>query len=106
MKKIASLLMLLVAFVSCESDVKFNDPSFQGQKDNYLWRADHTQAVIADGNLTIHAFRGLEQVTLVIPAPTAAIVKTNPMTYTLGDDDKITATYQHAEEDLVFVYKT
>src|SRR5436190_10301453 len=101
MKKIVSLLMLLVAFVSCESDVKFNNPSFQGQKDNFLWKADHTETVIftdtvADESyLTIKAFRGLEVVSLVIPAPTTPIVKTNPKTYTLGLDDKITANYEH-----------
>ena len=98
--------MVVVAFVSCESDVKFNNPSFQGQKDNFLWKADHTETVTANGNLTIKAFRGQEQLSLVIPAPTAAIVKTNPVTYTLGVDDNITAAYQHADKDLVFVYKT
>ena len=106
MKKIASLLILIVAFVSCESDVKFNNPSFQGQKDNHFWRASRTETVIANGNLTINAFRGLEQVSLVIPAPTAAIVKDNPVTYTLGVDDNIIASYQYAEEGLFLVYKT
>ena len=110
MKKIASLLILLAAFVSCESDVKFNNPSFQGQKDNFLWRADHTETTkttIGDKEyLTINAFRGQEQLSLVIPAPTTAIVKTNAQTYTLGVDDKITATYEHTEEGLTLVYKT
>ena len=75
MKKLASLLILLVAFVSCQSDVKFNNPSFQGEKDNFLWRADHTVTMIGNGNLGISAFRGNEQVTLVVPAPSGPIVK-------------------------------
>jgi hypothetical protein len=65
MKKILSLLVLMVAFTSCEEDIKFNTPAVQGFKDNTLWRADAFTATIGiDGSLVIAANTGFESIVL------------------------------------------
>ncbi|MGG7034072.1 MAG: DUF6252 family protein [Flavobacterium sp.] len=106
MKKIVLLLTILIAFTSCESEVKFNTPAFQVFKDNALWRADNTKNNISNGVLTMTAFRGSEQISLVVPAPTTEISTTNPVTYILGVDDIKYATYKITEEDITLSYKT
>ena len=115
MKKIASLLILMVAIVSCEKDVKFNDPAFQGQKDNFLWKADATTSDTLNHYMTINAFHGSEVVSLVIPTPTAPISKANPVTYKLGSEasvtplniaDTIKATYSYSDGGVILDYAT
>jgi hypothetical protein len=42
----------------CEEDVRFNNPSFQGVKDNVFWRAVVSNASLsANGSLVIEAHR-------------------------------------------------
>lgn len=106
MKKIVLLLTILIAFTSCESEVKFNTPAFQVFKDNSIWKADNTKNKISNGVLTITAFRGLEQISLIVPAPTAAITSANPVTYILGIDDTNHAAYKITEGDITLSYKT
>lgn len=107
MKKIVSFLLILVALSSCETDVKFSDPGFQGRKDNFVWRADVSSATIAAGTLTINAYRGLESVTLSVPAPTTTITKFNPVTFNLATaDDTSFATYRYEDEGFGFDYAT
>ena len=118
MKKILSILILTVAFWSCESDVKFSDPGFQGRKDNFAWRADITTASFQSdgvdpniGTLTIEAYRGLERVTLTVPFDrNGTITKFNPVTYSLGPtadvSDDITATYDYTDSGFELVYST
>lgn len=110
MKKIIFILTTILTLSSCGSDVKFNDPSFQGQKDNVLWRADVTNATITGGTLTINAFRGLEVVSLVVPAPTGAIGSFNTQVSLLGTDDAISndvfASYSYNENGISLKYST
>jgi len=115
MKKIASLLILMMTIVSCEKDIKFNDPAFQGQKDNFLWKADVTTTATSNNYLTINAFHGTEVVTFVIPAPTVSISKANAITYKLGSEapllplniaDTIKATYSYSDGGVVLDYAT
>ena len=78
---------LLFAFVSCQQDVKFNNPSFQGQKDNVFWRAiDYKAILAADGSLSIEGFTRNEKLTLNVNS-------TNIGNYFLGIDNLNTATY-------------
>ncbi len=115
MKKLLSLLIILVAFSACETDVKFNDPGFQARKDNFLWRSDLTAAgfesddVTVDPNngvMTITANKGLEIVTLKLPFNlTVPINKLSPLVYQYGynnvdssTDDEISASYVYAED--------
>lgn len=107
MKKVLSLIIILVAFSACETDVKFSDPGFQGRKDNFVWRADIASATIAGGSLTINAYRGLEVVTLSVPAPTTPISKFNPVTFELATAaGTATASYTYEDEGVSFNYVT
>src|SRR4051812_17730793 len=106
MKKIAALLFMVAALVSCEEDVKFNDPGFQGRKDNYTWRADVTNAYVTNGYMIVNAYKGLETVTLQFPVPTTDITPSNPVTYTFIDrepgdpvlNDDVSATYTFQDQ--------
>ncbi len=92
MKKILSLIVLLVALTSCEEDVKFNNPAVQGLKDNELWKATDFSAIRGgDNSLTIIADNGFEKLTLktddiepgVYPL---GVTNSNKATYTLSVD--------------------
>ena len=47
MKKQFLYLFLFFAFISCADEVKFNNPSFEGQKDNVFWRAIDYKATLS-----------------------------------------------------------
>lgn len=65
MKRFLSLILVAVAMSSCQEDVKFNDPGFQGLKDDVYWRANDARAYLSSaGRLTIEALTEYEQVTL------------------------------------------
>ena len=93
MKKQILYISLLFAFVSCQEEVKFNNPSFQGLKDDIFWRAVASKATLSsNGALTIEAYTRNEKVTL----------KTNskiPQTYILGTISSITAYYTLTEDN-------
>ena len=87
MKKLVLISIILVAFMSCQTDVKFNNPSFQGTKDNFFWRAIQSKAILAtNGSLSIEAYTSNEKVTL-------KTTSTTPQTYFLGTSTSKTATY-------------
>lgn len=86
MKKILSLIVLAIAFSSCEDEVKFSNPSVQGEKDNVLWKASDFSASVTGGSLTISAFTPYEILTL--KTSSAA-----PGTYILGENSTNVATY-------------
>jgi len=87
MKKQFLFIVLLFAFISCESDVKFNNPTFEGQKDNVFWRAVDSKAILAaNGSLTIEAYTRNEKLTLKTTNTTA-------QNYVLGTSTSKTATY-------------
>ncbi|TRX36337.1 DUF6252 family protein [Flavobacterium restrictum] len=87
MKKIVFYFITIVAFISCQDDVKFNNPSVQGLKDTVFWRAVDSQATLAaNGSLTIQAYTATEVLTL-------KTTSTAVQTYTLGASDSKKATY-------------
>jgi hypothetical protein len=87
MKKCLFLLVVLLSASSCEEDVRFNNPSFQGLKDNVFWRALQSQATIeANGSLVIQAYTSNEIITLKTTSTTL-------QTYPIGTSDSKTATY-------------
>ena len=93
MKKILSLLVLMVAFASCEEDIQFNNPAVQGLKDNELWRAANFSAMIGgDGSLTIIADNGFETLTL-------RTASTDPREYELGINEQNKASFVLYLED-------
>lgn len=78
MKKIFSLLILIVAFSSCSEDITRNSPALQGLKNDVMWRAAGITATkSSNGHITITGSRQLE--TLVLK--TNSVTET---TYTLG----------------------
>ncbi len=100
MKKHILFIVILFAFISCESDVKFNNPTFEGQKDNVFWRAVDSKATLAtNGSLTIEAFTRNEKVTLKTTSTTA-------QTYPLGTSTSKTATYVLTDANGTITFST
>jgi hypothetical protein len=87
MKKYFLFSILLFAFISCTDEVKFNAPSFQGQKDNVFWRAIDSKAILAaNGSLSIDGYTRNEKLTLKTTSTTA-------QAYPLGTSTSKMATY-------------
>jgi Family of unknown function (DUF6252) len=87
MRKQFLYLFLVLAFVSCSDEVKFNNPTFEGQKDNVFWRAVDSKATIgASGSLMIEAYTRNEVVTL-------KTTSANSGTYFLGTGTLNSASY-------------
>lgn len=100
MKKILSLLVLLVAFASCEEDIKFNNPAVQALKDNELWRATEFSAVKSGNSVIITAKNDVETVVLKMNAPAPESV------HELGVDETNKATYQLSVDGVDDFYQT
>lgn len=87
MKKIFHLVLLLFIISSCTEDVKFNNPAFQGLKDNVFWRATSYKAHLSTaGNVVVEGSLGFEKVILELPSAAA-------QTYVLGIDDASKASF-------------
>lgn len=100
MKKIFSLIVLLVALSSCEEDVKFNNPTVQGLKDDVLWRAVQFSATqTQNGALTVTATNGFE--TLTLKAQSSA-----PGTYELGINETNKASFVFSSPEFNASYQT
>jgi hypothetical protein len=100
MKKILSLLVLLVAFTSCEEDVKFNNPAVQGLKDDELWRATEFSAVKTGTLVTVTATNGFETIVLKMDSPMPL------STHTLGENATNMATYALSVDGINEFYQT
>ncbi len=100
MKKQVLYILLLFAFISCQDDVKFNNPAFEGQKDNVFWRAiDSKAAIAADGSLTIDGYTRNEKLTLKTTSTTA-------QTYPLGTSTSKMATYVLTDANGTITFST
>lgn len=100
MKKIFLLVVLLVAFTSCEEDIKLNNPSLQVMKDDVLLRTVHPQVLQnIDGSITIIGEYGFETLSLTVASR-------NPGTYKFGVDNTNIAYYKYDEDGLVLEYST
>ena len=87
MKKYLLFLVVVFAIFSCEENVSFNNPSFQGMKDNVFWRAVDSKAFLAsDGSLIIEGYTGNEILTL-------RTTFTAIQRYPLGASNSKTAVY-------------
>ncbi|WP_426486686.1 DUF6252 family protein [Flavobacterium sp. 2] len=87
MKKYFYFLSLLFVVTSCTEDIKFNNPAFQGLKDDVFWRAvAHKAYFSTNGNLIIEGSLGYEKVTLQVPSNLEK-------TYILGVNDISKASY-------------
>jgi hypothetical protein len=100
MKKYFLFSLVLFAVLSCQEDVRFNNPSFQGVKDNVFWRAIVSSASTgANGVLVIEAYRGNEIITLKTTSAAEG-------TYFLGTSDSKTATYVIEDATSIQTYST
>lgn len=97
MKKIISLVIAVVLLASCTQDVKFNNPSVQGLKDGYLWRAKSSSATIdaINNTLTITAYSQFETIKVKVLVPNRAVSEANPITYLLGTNPGNTITFDY-----------
>jgi hypothetical protein len=101
MKRFLSLFIIAVAFSSCQEDVKFNNPGFQGLKDDVFWRANDARAYVdASGKLSIEALTAYEAITLNTSSA-------NVGTYILGTTNvNNSATYYSNLNDTELEYAT
>jgi hypothetical protein len=100
MKKLFCYFLFIFTFISCQEDIKFNTPTFQGVKDNEFWRAVSYEATLSNTNaLTLKAYTRNEIVTL----------KTNSIAinrYVLGTDTSNTATYEITNKTETMIFST
>lgn len=100
MKKYIAFALVFILTLSCEQDVKFNNPAFQGLKDNLFWRGIATNATLgAGGSVIINAYSRNEVVTLKINS-------TALKTYVLGTSSTVTATYVIKEGTISTTFAT
>lgn len=65
MKKFLSLIVIIMLLSSCQEDVKFNTPGFQGLKDDVFWRATDARAYVStNGTLSIKGYTPFEELDL------------------------------------------
>lgn len=100
MKRFLPLFIVALAFTSCQEDVKFNNPGFQGLKDDVFWRANDARAYVSGtGELRIEAFTEYETLTLTTTSA-------NVGTYILGATNGNTAHYTSNFNDIELEYGT
>ncbi len=100
MKKYLLFVVMIFAIFSCEENISFNNPSFQGMKNNVFWRAISSKAYLsADGSLIIEGYTGDEVLTL-------RTTSTTLQTYPLGTSNSKTAVYVLSNNEGVTTYVT
>jgi hypothetical protein len=101
MKRLFSLIVILIVFSSCSDEVTTNTPGFQAFKDDVLWRGVDVKAYLyADGHLRIVALAENEQVELNIS-------DTEVGSYYLASiDDENTAEFRTNFNDEILNYLT
>lgn len=99
MKKLFLLSMLMLALVSCQNDVEFNNPSFEAKKDGVFWRAVDARAALTNDGLVIQAFSSKEVVTLTT-------ISATPQTYPLGTSAPNIASYELTDGKGSIIYST
>ena len=102
MKKLVSLILILVVFVSCTNDVKFNNPGFQAYRDGVLFRALDVKVYksTSTGIISFVALAQDEQLNLNVASGALG-------TYYLGTIDTNTkATYSSTFNSVSLQYQT
>jgi hypothetical protein len=100
MKKITTYFVFLVfAITSCETSVKFNNPSLQALRGQELWTAQTYSAVKTSGGITIKGNKGYETIILQVPS-------SSPQIFNLGNNPSIYAIFDNKNEGNVNNYNT
>lgn len=93
MKKIFSLIVILVAFSSCQEDVKFNNPGFQAYRDGVLFRGIDVKAYKStSGSITLVGLAQDEEVSLDVANSTKG-------TYYFGTTNQATKAFYDSSFD-------
>jgi len=100
MKKIISVVILALFFISCEEDVVLNSPSIQGKLDNVFWRAIDSEALLDEnGGLTITGFGRKQKMILHTSSKNKGI-------YVLGNSTTRYANFESDIDGTLLVYHT
>ena len=101
MKKIASLIIVLILLSSCQEDVQFNNPGFQAYRDGVLFRGIDVKAFkSANGKISLQALAQDEELNLDVSNSTVG-------TYFLGTTNTNNlATYSSSFNDVILEYAT
>lgn len=100
MRKILLALSLIFVLASCESEVTFNNPTFQVYKDNTLVKVRNPRATLnSNGTLVISGKNNFETLTLTLASA-------NPGTYTLGVNSVNAAYYTYSTSGFTLEYST
>jgi len=101
MKKLILLFLATLTFCGCTQEVAFNNPSVQGTKDNYFWRAKSFGATVdpVGNSIVLQATSQFETLTLKMPLPTATSIY--PITTILGTS---TPTFGFSNPEASFSY--
>jgi len=100
MKKLFSLIVILVALTSCTTDVKFNNPGFQAYRDDVLWRGIDVKAYKStDGSLRIVALGEDGEVELITSGSAVGA-------YYLGSVNDNSASYTYTLNGADIFYST
>ena len=98
-RQFAMFLILTVFLNSCTDNVTRNNPSLQGLKDNVMWRAKSSQAIVENGSLIISGLDAYERLTLRVNSR-------NKGTYLLGVNNSRTATFVDETNDEPLTFST
>lgn len=100
MKKITtSLVFFVFVLISCETSVKFNNPSLQGLHGQELWTAQTYSAIKTASGLTIKGNKGYETIILQVPS-------SSPQIFNLGSNSAVYAIFDNKNEGNVNNYNT
>ena len=100
MRKIALVFIVIFALVSCTQDITTNNPSFQGFKDDVLWRATDRYAELSqNGAITITGLTRYETLVIQLPA-------TSTGTFILGDSQSKKASYTFDKDEVNMTFET
>lgn len=100
MKKIALLLVALVAFSSCEEDIQFSNPALQVTVDDELLRIVNPSVTLnLDGTITLAGSSGFETLSLTVAS-------NEPGTYKFGVNDINVAYYKYDVDEMTLEYST
>lgn len=100
MKKLFSIIVILIAFSSCQEEVKFNDPGFQAFRDDILFKGIDVRAYKSStGALRIVALAQEEEVELITTS-------SNTGSYPLGTSISNVATYTNTRDGNEIFYTT
>jgi len=106
MKKLIILFLATITLSGCTQEVTFNNPSVQGTKDNYFWRAQSYSTTIdpVTNTILLEANSQFETLKLKMPLPSA----TNPcpITIVLGTGSASEATFSYIVGGQTLIYTT